>query len=181
MLRRFSKIVSEKEKSKIFNVFILSNFNYCPLVWHLCNQADTAKMEKLQERALCFVSNDHVSTYSNLLQRAKMPSLYLSRLRKLSIEVYKILTQNSQNFLTDLFERKETPYILRDNDKRVQPAYNTTTYGKNSLRYQGAKLWNSLPITIKEATTLSQFKRLIKTWLGPSCSCSICTLCHSRI
>ena len=46
VLRRFSNILNEKEKLHIFNVFILSNFNYCPLVWHLCGPADTSKMEK---------------------------------------------------------------------------------------------------------------------------------------
>ena len=180
VLRRFSTILSQKEKMQIFNAFILSNFNYCPLVWHLCGQTDTNKMERIQERALRFVLNDHNSSYYDLLQRAHKPSLYLGRLRKLSIEVYKIITHNGPNFLESLFERYETPYNLRDNNRIHQPAYNTITYGKNSVRYQGAKLWNVLPLHIKEATTLPQFKRLIHTWLGPSCKCSICVLCHSR-
>ena len=181
VLRRFSTILSQNEKMQIFNAFILSNFNYCPLVWHLCGQTDTNKMEKIQERALRFVLNDHNSTYSDLLQRANKPSLYLSRLRKLSIEVYKIITHNGPIFLESLFESYETPYNLRDNNRIQQPAYNTVTYGRNSVRYQGAKLWNILPLHIKEATTLPQFKRLIHTWLGPSCKCSICVLCHSRM
>ena len=106
VLRRFSKILTEKEKLLIFNAFILSNFNYCPLVWHLCGKSDTAKMEKIQERALRFVFNDLSSSYSDLLRRSSKPSLLLSRLRKLSIEVYKITTLSGPSFLHDLYQKK---------------------------------------------------------------------------
>ena len=179
-LRRFSNILNEKEKLQIFNVFILANFNYCPLVWHLCGQTDTRKMEKVQERALRFVFNDHVSSYSSLLQKAKKPSLYLNRLRKLSIEVHKVLNQVSPSFLNELYVAKETNYDLRDSNKVKQPAYNTMTYGNNSLRYQGAKLWNNLPREIKESTSFNKFRTLIQAWLGPICSCAMCILCQTR-
>ena len=180
VLRRFSRVLNEREKLLIFNVFLLSNFNYCPLVWHLCGPTDTSKMEKIQERALRFVYNDSLSSYATLLQHAKKPSLYLSRLRKLSLEVHKILTHQSPSFLNDLFVMKDSAYNLRDNVKVHQPVFNTMTFGRNSLRYQGAKLWNLLPIEIKKATNVKQFRNLIKTWLGPSCNCAMCVLCKTR-
>ena len=34
VLRRFTKVLNEKERLQIFNAFILANFNYCPLAWH---------------------------------------------------------------------------------------------------------------------------------------------------
>ena len=48
VLKRFSKILTKKEKLLIFNAFLLYNFNYCPLVWHLCGKTDMMKMEKNQ-------------------------------------------------------------------------------------------------------------------------------------
>ena len=139
------------------------------------------KMEKIQERALRFVCNDFTSSYANLLLCVDKPSLYLSRLRKLSIEVFKITSNDCPPFISDLFSDKSIPYHLRDKHKLEQPVYSTITYGKNSLRYEGAKLWNMLPPYIKGATSVSQFNGLIRKWLGPSCSCSLCILCHSRI
>jgi hypothetical protein len=47
--------------------FILSNFNFCPLSWHFCSEANTNKIEKIQERALRFIYNDYNSTYESLL------------------------------------------------------------------------------------------------------------------
>ncbi len=47
--------------------FVLSQFNYCPLVWHFCRPGDTHKMERIQERALRFVYNDYKTEYKELL------------------------------------------------------------------------------------------------------------------
>ena len=51
-LSKVSKILNKECKMKIFNAFIISNFNYCPLIWHLCTKSDTLKTKKLQERSL---------------------------------------------------------------------------------------------------------------------------------
>ena len=63
-------ILSTDCKILIYNSFIRSNFNYCPLVWHFCNKTNTEKLEKLQLRALRIVFNDFNSSYSDLLIKA---------------------------------------------------------------------------------------------------------------
>ena len=62
--------------------FILSNFNFCPLSWHFCSEANTNKIEKIQERALRFIYNDYNSTYESLLIVSKLPTLKVRRLRR---------------------------------------------------------------------------------------------------
>jgi hypothetical protein len=62
-------------KLTIFHIFILSNFNFCPLAWHFCTDKNSKKLEKVQERALRFVYEDYNSSYEELLQKAKVPSL----------------------------------------------------------------------------------------------------------
>ncbi len=52
VLYRFSGIFDIKEREVIHNTFILSNFNYCRLVWHFCDKSSKRKIEKTQERAL---------------------------------------------------------------------------------------------------------------------------------
>ena len=67
-----------------------------------------------------------------------------------------------------MFAKKELPYSMRDSCIVEQPKRRTTTYGFRSLSYLGAKLWNELPNHFKEMTSLSDFKRIIKTWSGPN-------------
>ena len=46
----------------IFKYFISSNFNYCPLIGHLCSQCNTNKLlwKSRRERALLIVYNDYI-------------------------------------------------------------------------------------------------------------------------
>jgi hypothetical protein len=45
-------------------------------------------MEKIQERALRFIYNDYVLNYEELLEKSKMPSLKVRRLRSIAIEKF---------------------------------------------------------------------------------------------
>jgi hypothetical protein len=91
-------------KLTIYHSFILSNFNFCPLSWHFCSEANTNKIEKIQERALRFIYNDYNSTYENLLIVSKLPTLKVRRLRTMAIEGYKILHKKSPPYLHDLIK-----------------------------------------------------------------------------
>ena len=51
-LRRLSVHMGKNEKMVLIKFFILSNFNYFPLVWHFCSETDTDRMERIQKRAL---------------------------------------------------------------------------------------------------------------------------------
>ncbi len=69
ILYRFKGIFDLTEREKIYNTFMLSNFNYCLIVWHLCRKVNTKKIEKIQERALHFIINDTKRSYSSLLEK----------------------------------------------------------------------------------------------------------------
>ncbi len=75
-LARLSSMLDIESKFMIFNAFVVSNFLYCPLVWHMCCVSDCKKIEKVQERALRYVLNDFNNTYSNLLHIASKSTLY---------------------------------------------------------------------------------------------------------
>ena len=46
-LSRLQKYMGKSEKEAIINSFILSNFNYCPLVWHFSSCESIRKIEKI--------------------------------------------------------------------------------------------------------------------------------------
>ena len=63
---RLQKYMGKAEKEAIINSFFLSNFNYCPLVWHFSSCESIRKIEKIQKRCLRIVSNDYESDYETL-------------------------------------------------------------------------------------------------------------------
>ena len=117
VLRRLSSLLDQE--SRIFRAFIVSNFNYCPLVWHFCGKRNTSKIEKLQEWALRFVFNDFTSSYENMLKKAELTTLTLSRIKTLALEVYKALRMATVSppppYMKDLFtSRQEQKHSLRN-------------------------------------------------------------------
>ena len=45
-LKRFKKYISANDRVLVVNAYVLSYFNYCPMVWHFCGKGDTHKIEK---------------------------------------------------------------------------------------------------------------------------------------
>ena len=177
-LARLSKVLSEESKYKIFYAFIISNFMYCPVVWHMCSKTDTKKMEKVQERSLRFVFGDFESDYLALLDRCERSSLYIDRLRFLVTEIYKVLNGLTPTFLCDIFIPKEHQYNFRNSNTLHLYDFKTIKYGRNSVRYQGAKVWNDLPNDIKCLESVNTFKKAVQKWTGPSCGCGVCQVCY---
>ena len=174
VLKRIGHYLNRSCKLLIYHSFILSNFGYCPLAWHFCNQGSVQKMERIQERALRFIYDDYISPYQNLLSKSNFPSLHIRRLKTMALEAYKILHKQSPVYLHDLLVRNENKITFRYNNQVIIPRVRTTTHGLNSFRYSAAKLWNELPDNFRTTSSFSQFKRLIENWNGFSCKCRAC-------
>ena len=172
-LMRLSNYLSIDTKCIIYESFIRSTFSYCPLVWMFCGRARMEKLEKLQFRALRFVSNDFTSNYDDLLNSMKKNTLLLNRIQTLAIEMYKCVNDNAPEYLCNLFDQHNISYVLRDNNRLFQNRFKTVKYGLRSIRYMGAKLWNELPVNLKDSTSLEIFKDLIKKWEGPCSDCKM--------
>jgi len=174
VLKRIGKHLCKLGKLTIYHSFILSSFNYCPVVWHYCGEVNTKKMEKIQERALRFIYDDYVSTYDDLLNKSKLPSLKIRRLRSIILETFKIVNNQTPIYLNDLVNLKSNSYSFRYTRTAEIPQVRTSSYGINSFRFGAAKLWNSLPQHFRDQVHFNQFSSLVSSWDGESCRCSYC-------
>ena len=175
VLKRLHRYLNYDSRLVIYRSFIMSNFNYCPLIWHFCSIDQSRLMEKIQERALRFVYRDFTSSYKQLLLKGDHQMLYISRLRTMAVEVYKALNGHSPDYIKEMFITKENHYDMRSSLRFVQPKCRSVTYGLRSFSYKGSKVWNDLPEQCKNAVSLTEFKMMIKSWNGPKCLCNMCT------
>ena len=74
-------------RKAIYNSFIVSNFNYCPLVYYFTSRESINKMQRIQERALRFVLKDSVSDYDTLLTKCGIDSFRISSLKSMAVEI----------------------------------------------------------------------------------------------
>ena len=84
-------------------------------------------------------------------------SLVLTRVKMLAEQVYKVLHNLSPPLEATIFTRKPLQYDMRDNFKLALPKFNYSQYGKCSIRYKGAKLWNTRPQDIKNVDCYTDF------------------------
>jgi hypothetical protein len=174
-LIRLSRTLSTNVKLLLYKSFILSNFNYCPAVWHHCGSTNTKNLERLQYRALKYVFNDFDASYESLLTLSNLPTLHLSRLRFIACEVYKAINQNSPNFIKSMFTKPIHSYSLRSvKSNKLCVQQSTSKIASQSFKIFSVNIWNVLPGEVRMSANFPAFKKLIKNWQGPVCKCSLC-------
>ncbi len=92
-------------------------------------------------------------------------------IRSLAVEVFKCSHNIAPEYLCTLLQKHNVTYELKDKNQLIQNKFKTVTYCKRSFVYLGSTLLNSLPIGIKDAISLNDFKERIKSWDG-ACDCS---------
>ena len=161
-LARISKYLSQDKLKIIMNTFIQSQFNYCPLIWMFHCRTINNKINRLHERALRLVYKNDNFTFHELLQLDGSVTIHQRNLQKLATEMYKAKNQISPLPMQELFNTQDIPHNLRNKRYWEVPRTRTVCYGTETLRYRGPQTWELLPIDIKEAKSLSDFKTKIK-------------------
>ena len=162
-IRPYLNISSTK---KLSEAYILSTFNYCPLIWMYGYKGNDTLINKVHTRALRAVYLDFTSSFETLLENDASVSIHVQNLRFLLRAVYNIIWRGSPSFLWVMFTLTKSPYVLRSGNRRIilPNAGKTQTYGLNSLVFRGSLLWNCLPSEIKSADSPKLFKTPELVW-----------------
>ena len=73
-------------KRRIFmESFIISQFNYCPLIWMIHSRGLNNKINRIHERALRIVYDDNRSSFEDLLNKDKSVTIHQRNLQQLAI------------------------------------------------------------------------------------------------
>ena len=67
-LSRLLNHLSDSQKRLIFNSIIKLQFNKCPLIWMFCFRTSNNMINKIYERVLRLILNDHTIDFDILLQ-----------------------------------------------------------------------------------------------------------------
>ena len=173
-LARISKFVKKDKLRILMKAFVMSQFNYCPLIWMFCNRTSNNKINRLHERALRLVYEDENLTFEELLEKDNSVTIHQRNLQKLSVEMYKVKNDLAPQPFRNLFTEKFCQYDLRN--KKTWESHNirTVIYGSETLTNMGPKIWELVPNTIKDSDSLCEFRRRIKSWKPEGCPCRLC-------
>ena len=112
-LNRLKNILPVKTKESLYRSFILPYIYYYNQVWHHCGKRNTTKIEKVNERALRCVYKDKQSSYHELLQKVKLPSMESRRIQDMIITINNSLINKALSAISDLITLRSSKYNLR--------------------------------------------------------------------
>ena len=98
--------------------------------------------------------------------------------------MYKTKHGYNPNFMKNIFvDKRENGYSLRSKNKQDFEGINIykARTGEDTLRFLGCKIWEMVPVEIKEAKSLDKFKNIIKYWAPVKCPCRMCRNYIQRI
>ena len=113
--------LDKNNRMEIYKSFIMSNFNYCPIVWMFTSKTSLYQLENIHKRVLRFVLDGYQSGCTELLQNANVPGIKIMVLRYLAIEMFKCIKGIIPAYLNAMFTCNECPYALRDSSILVRP------------------------------------------------------------
>ena len=120
------------------------------------------------------IYKNYESNLNTLLHKSKGVTIHVRNLQYLMVEVFKSIHNASPIFMSDIFKPAALPYNLRVKDKLIIPKVKTVSNGYQSISFRAAIIWNQLPNKYKIATSVKQFKTIIKNWDGEGCNCRVC-------
>ena len=180
-LSRQCAILPFEKRKVLMHAFIISQFNYCPLVWMCHNRATNNKINNLHYRALRMVYDDQRSTIEELLHKDGNVTIHQQNIRALAVEMFKVFNNLAPPFMRNIFTKNSN--VCSDhvsaNTQSNSTFYNynnpsTTNYGLETLRCLGPKVYDMIPNEIKLSTSVNVFKTKIKKWTPTQCPCRLC-------
>jgi hypothetical protein len=187
----FKEHVKRKCKSAMFNYFkiksirkfltkeateilvlslVISHLDYCNVILYGISQAEIGKLQRIQNMCAKLVLNRN-------MQDSSKQALYELHWLPIKARInFKILTYmyncsvgNAPQYLIELLSIKESKRTLRSSDSSVGcyaiPYNKKKTFSDRSFSTVGPKLWNQLPINIRQSESVVTFKKQLKTHL----------------
>ena len=174
ILGRMFRYLTFDKKRILVKTFFESQFKYCPLVCMFYGRQVSNRINKLQERSLRMIYQDNITSFEELLEKDKSFTVHQNNIKQLMIEMYKVVHGLASDVMKDIFTPCMHNFNLRSQSDFLLPQIKTVSFGKNSIRYLGPIIWNSLPLEWRLSNCLLEFKKVIKDWRPSDCPCRLC-------
>ncbi len=170
LLRRLKQIVPSDCLKKIYQSTVQSHIDYCLPVWGFTSDVHIDRVQRLQNRAARIILGNYSGDirgidlvrelgWMNVRQRRDYFTLVL---------VYKALHGLAPAYVNDLFtfSRDIQTYSTRSTctSQLHIPRVRKQVF-KQSLQFNGPRLWNTLPEMVRSSCSLSVFKHKCKSFI----------------
>ena len=154
----------------VYHGLVASHLQYCNLIWGGANETTLKPLQTLQNRIVRIMTYAPFSCENVKQIYDDLELLDLAQIHKLSKAkfVYKhkngLLPNNIEDYLCSVEQVHR--YRLRSaSNGCYRETCSNTNASRKMIQYEGAKLWNTIPRSIKIVETLQNFSQIYKIHL----------------
>ena len=151
----------------LYTSHIRPAMDYCCCLWNVGYLGDVRLLESVQRRWTREIGRLRERSYGERLKLLGLHSVHGRMVRLELIKIWKCLRGNSHTEMNSLFERAQYAGTRGHSCKLAIPV-SRTELGRRRFgaRREVVELWNSLPGSAMEVSTVESFKRILDQHLG---------------
>ena len=151
----------------VARAIVLTKLDYCNSILASTSEYNFNRLQVIQNRLARLVVNAPLRAHAlPILFKLHWLPVRQRVQYKLAVLSYNALSTGRPKYLSELLIKYSPSRALRSSnqgtlvERRIKHAHESRAFG-----YAAPKCWNELPIVVRNASSLSQFKRLLKTHL----------------
>ena len=167
ILNRASYLLPPKIRLTLYYSLIYPYLGYCNLIWASTYKSNLQRLTILQKRALRFIAGTPYGSHTGT-SFIEFKLLTVEQIR--IAQVGEFMYRYEHNLLPAIYQKlflltsEIHSYPTRSTKLYRQPFARTNTR-LFSIRFAGAKVWNDIPLWIRQLTALKIFKNQLRHYL----------------
>ena len=138
--------------------------HYCDTVWGYTTETNIKRIDRLKHRAARIITGvyDYNVPCTELLAGLCIMPFKQKRDYNTACLAYRCINEQSAPYLSTCFRNTTSHYNTRSNPSNVHIYKPKKELGRQSLYYNGPKIWNNIDDNIRNASSVGAFKKLYK-------------------
>jgi len=167
ILNRASYLLPPKVRLTLYYSLIYPYLGYCNLIWASTYKSNLQRLTILQKRAVRFIAG---TPYGSHTSKSFLEFKILTVEQIRIAQVGEFMYRYEHNLLPAVYHKlflltsEIHSYPTRSTKLYRQPFAHTNTR-LFSIRFAGAKVWNNIPLWIRQLTALQIFKNKLRHYL----------------
>ena len=170
-------VTNQQHRRVLYLALVRSQFEHCSIIWRPQSETKMSKLEALQKRALKWIfSEEHISysSHTTYIQKCRQANILPLRTRFDLLDllffykvVYKLVPVNIPSYLSlycgnTRLRSTHLDHLCFVSSVDPKSSYNALARG---FFYRTHSKWNTIPLGIRGAETLSKFKVMLTDYL----------------
>ena len=168
---RYKRFLSKESKITLCQALVLSQFNYCDIIYSSMDSYLEKKIQNIQNLCLRFIFNikkRNNTNYKSLLKQLGWLDMKTKTIKNGLVMMYKIINGLAPYYLTDFINLTSDIHNIntrrRNNSIWIRKNI-TSKIHRNSFFFSIARIFNSIPENIKSCKSPTSFKKLINKFI----------------